>query len=548
MIEKLADDLRPEKYTSLVQVFEYIVNEHAELPAFSCYGRTLSYSEVDDLSNRFAHYLQQHTGLSPGDRIAIQLPNVLQFPVAFYGATKAGLIVVNTNPLYTPIEMRHQFRDSGVKAIVILASFCAKLERIIADTNIETVIVTQLGDLQKPLRRLLLNVGAKYIKKAVPDYKLPASVEFKRAVRSPANYSKDVNHSAADDVALILYTGGTTGSAKGAMLTHRNLISNMMQLRSRCLLVIKDKLESIVAPLPLYHSYAFLLHCLVLPYAGNHNILVTNPRDLDSLVEILKKTLFTGFVGINTLYLALLNHSKISSINFSRLKFCGAGGMAMTISVAKEWKELTGCEVIEGYGLTECSPIVSVNIPGKVKLGTVGPLVPETEIRIVDDDGCEVPAGEKGELWVRGPQVMSGYWRQQQATAETITVDGWLKTGDYVQLDEDNYLSIVDRKKDMILVSGFNVFPTEIEDWVCQHPKVLECAVIGVANERSGESVKLFVVCKSGDIGKEELINHCKKGLAAYKIPKEVVLVAELPKSNIGKILRRELRDQDTSD
>jgi long-chain acyl-CoA synthetase len=543
MIEKLADDLRPEKYTSLVQVFEFIVNEHSELPAFSCYSRTLSYAEVDDLSNRFAHYLQNHTALNPGDRIAIQLPNVLQFPVAFYGAEKAGLIVVNTNPLYTPTEMCHQFRDSGVKAIVILASFCAKLEEVIADTSIETVIVTQLGDLQKPLRRLLLNFGAKYIKKVVPEYHLPGSVGFKLAVRSPANYSKDVNRGAADDVALILYTGGTTGSAKGAMLSHRNLIANMMQLRCRCLLVIEDKIESIVAPLPLYHSYAFLLHCLVLPYGGNHNILVTNPGDSDGLVEILKKTPFTGFVGINTLYLALLNHNKITSVDFRKLKFCGAGGMAMTTSVAKQWKQLTGCEVIEGYGLTECSPVVSVNIPGKVKLGTVGPLVPETEIRIVDDAGRDVTAGEKGELWVRGPQVMCGYWQQPQATAETITDDGWLKTGDYAQLDEDNYLSIVDRKKDMILVSGFNVFPNEIEDWVCSHPQVLECAAIGVANERSGESVKLFVVCKDGDTDQEELIKHCKKGLAAYKIPKEVVFVAELQKSNIGKILRRELRE-----
>ncbi|MFP6838636.1 MAG: AMP-binding protein [Pseudohongiellaceae bacterium] len=543
MIEKLPDDLRPEKYSSLGQVIEYIATEHAQLPAFSCFGHTLCYQEVDELSSRFAHFLQNQTALVPGDRIAIQLPNVLQFPVVFYGAVKAGLIVVNTNPLYTAIEMAHQFKDSGAKAIVILANFCAKLEQIITDTDVETVIVTQLGDLQKPGKRLLLNLGAKYLKKMVPAYNLPASADFNVAIKSPNSYHKDAAYGTADDVALILYTGGTTGTAKGAMLSHNNLIANMMQLRARCLLVIEDRVENIVAPLPLYHSYAFLLHCLVMPYAGNHNILIANPRDLDFLLGLLKKTVVTGFVGIHTLYLALLRHPDIASVDFSKLKFSGAGGMAMTRSVAEEWERVTACEIIEGYGLTECSPVITVNIPGAIKLGTVGPVVPETEIRIVDDEGVDVPKGEKGELWVRGPQVMLGYWQQQQATAATITADGWLKTGDYVQIDEDDYLSIVDRRKDMILVSGFNVFPNEIEGWVSRHPDVLECAVIGVEYERTGESVKLFVVSSGGDIAEEELIAHCKKGLAAYKIPREIIFVANLPKSNIGKILRRELRE-----
>lgn len=513
------------------------------LPAFSCFGRTLSYQQVDELSNRFANYLQNQTTLKPGDRIAIQLPNVLQFPVALYGSIKAGLIVVNTNPLYTASEMVHQFKDSGVKAIVILTNFCAKLEEIIADTSIETVIVTQLGDLQKPGKRLLLNLGAKYLKRMIPTYSLPSSVDFNNAVKSLKHYIKGVNYSSADDVALILYTGGTTGSAKGAMLSHNNLIANMMQLRARCLLVIGDKIETIIAPLPLYHSYAFLLHCLVMPYAGNHNILITNPRDLDSLVGLLKKTLFTGIVGINTLYLALLGHKDLSSVDFSRLKFSGAGGMAMTTSVAEEWEKVTGCEIIEGYGLTECSPVVAVNIPGEVKLGTVGPVVPETEIRIVDDEGLDLPKGERGELWVRGPQVMLGYWQQEQATADAITTEGWLKTGDYVQIDEDDNLLIVDRKKDMILVSGFNVFPNEIENWVSNHAEVLECAAIGVPNERTGESVKLFVVPRGRELAAEELIAYCRKGLTAYKIPREITFVTDLPKSNIGKILRRELRD-----
>ena len=542
-MEKLAHDLRPEKYSSLGQVIEYIASEHAQLPAFSSFGRTLRYQEVDELSSRFAHYLQNKTTLVPGERMAIPLPNILQFPAVSDGAIKPGLIVVNTNPIHTATEMAHQFKDSGVKAIVILANFCAKLEQIIVDTDIETVIVTQLGDLQKPGRRLLLNLGAKYLKKMVPAYSLPASVDFNIAINSPDSYNKEAGQGAADDVALILYTGGTTGAAKGAMLSHNNLIANMMQLRARCLLVIEDRIESIVAPLPLYHSYAFLLHCLVMPYAGNHNILIANPRDLDSLVGLLKKTVVTGFVAINTLYLDLLRHPDIAAVDFSKLKFSGAGGMAMTTSVAEEWKRVTACEIIEGYGLTECSPVIAVNIPGAVKLGTVGPVVPETEIRIVDDQGLDVPRGEKGALCARVPRVMWGYGRQPQAPRATITADGWLKTGDYVLIDEDDYLSIVDRKKDMILVSGFNVFPNEIEDWVCRHPDVLECAAIGVANERTGESVKLFVVSRGRDIAEEELIAHCKQGLTAYKIPREVIFVADLPKSNIGKILRRELRE-----
>lgn len=542
-MERLADDLRPEKYSSLLDVFDYLLEKHSELPAFSCFGQTLSYGDVDRLSDRFASYLQNETQLKPGDRIAIQLPNLLQFPIAVYGAVKAGLIVVNTNPLYTATEMLHQFKDSGVSAIVILANFCDKLEQVIADTDIETVVVTQIGDLQKPLKRQVLNLGAKYLKKLVPAFHLPATLDFNQLVAYVKPYQKPENAGSGSDVAVILYTGGTTGIAKGAMLSHGNLIANMMQLRSRCLLVIRDRVENIIAPLPLYHSYAFLFNCLVMPYAGNHNVLVTNPRDLDGLFKLLKSTRINGFIGINTLYLAMLQHKELDNVDFSNLRFCGAGGMAMTSSVAEQWHQRTGCEVIEGYGLTECSPVVAVNIPGQVKIGTVGPLLPETELKVVDDEGNEVAFGERGELWVRGPQVMLGYWRQQEAGEEAIDSDGWLKTGDYVQVGEDNYISIVDRKKDMILVSGFNVFPNEIEDWVCRHPEVLECAAIGVPNERTGELIKLFVVCRDGNVENEVIIAHCKEGLTAYKIPGEVVFVSDLPKSNIGKILRRELRD-----
>jgi long-chain acyl-CoA synthetase len=537
MIERL------EKYSSLVELLDYVNREHSERPGFSCFKQTLSYGQIDELSNRFATMLQQKTKLKPGDRIAIQLPNVLQFPIVLYGALKAGLIIVNTNPLYTANEMLHQFNDSGVKAIVILENFCDKLAEILDQTKIESIFVTKLGDFQSPLQRHIINFGIKHLKKLVPLYKLPATLRLSDLKGFDALYTQPEPLSRGDDVCVILYTGGTTGISKGAMLSHNNLIANMMQLRSRCLVVMKDKVESIAAPLPLYHSYAFLLHCLAMPYAGNHNILITNPRDLDGLIKLLIKVTVNGFVGINTLYLAMLRHRNFHKINFKNLKFCGAGGMAMTSSVMDEWEKVTGCEIFEGYGLTECSPVVSVNIPGRLKLGTVGPLAPETELKVMADSGEEVPQGEIGEAWIRGPQVMLGYWNRPEETAETITADGWFKSGDYVNVDSDGYIRIVDRKKDMILVSGFNVFPNEVEDWVNGHPGVLESAAIGVPNERTGEAVKLFVVRQDPLLTSEELIRHCKKGLTAYKLPRDVVFVEDLPKSNIGKVIRRELRD-----
>jgi long-chain acyl-CoA synthetase len=543
MIEALPQEMNPEKYSSLTDILDYIKAAHGSLPAFSCFGKTLSYGEVDELSSRFAYLLQSTTALKPGDRVALQLPNILQFPIALYGTLKAGLIVVNTNPLYTAKEMAHQFNDSGVKAVVILENFCDKLEEILPQTKIESVIVTKIGDLQSPLKRLVLNFGLKYVKKLVPSYSLPDAIDFNDVQKADVGYVKPSKLSSGDDVAVILYTGGTTGVAKGAMLSHRNLIANMMQLRSRCQLVIADQAENIAAPLPLYHSYAFLLHCLAMPYAGNHNILVTNPRDLDGLIKLFATHEINGFVAINTLYLAMLRHKDFSKLDFSKLKFCGAGGMAMSSSVIKEWEERTGSEIFEGYGLTECSPVVSVNVPGKVRIGTVGPVVPETEIKAVNNEGLEVPIGERGEAWVRGPQVMLGYWNRPEATKESITEDGWFKTGDYIEIDPEGYVRIVDRKKDMILVSGFNVFPNEIEDWVNTHSGVLESAAIGIANEKSGEVVKLFVVKSDEKLTSEDVLAHCKEGLTSYKLPKEIVFVPDLPKSNIGKIIRRELRD-----
>ena len=544
MIEKLPSDLNPEKFSSLFEFQRYISKEHSQLTAFSCFGQSLSYAQLDDYSSRFAAYLQQRTDLVPGDRIAVQLPNLTQFPIVFFAAIKAGLIVVNTNPLYTEEEMRHQFKDSGVKAIVILANFCDKLERILPDTNITTVIVTQLGDMLPPLRRAVLNLGAKYLKKMVPKYHLDKSRDFHQILQFTDDFKPEGKQRKGDDVAVILYTGGTTGFAKGAMLSHRNLLSNMMQLRSRSLEIISDKIDTILTPLPLYHSYAFLFHCLVMTYAGNHSLLVTNPRDLKSLIKLFDTHNINGFVGINTLYQALLNNPTFSAANFKVLRFCGAGGMAMNPQVAQQWQQVTGCEVVEGYGLTECCPVVSVNIPGAICLGTVGPLVPETEAKVVDDEGVLVKTGEMGELLLRGPQVMLGYWNQEQATADAIDADGWLKTGDYVSMDEAGIIRILDRKKDMILVSGFNVFPNEIEEWVNKFPGVLESAAVSVPNEKTGEAVKLFVVSKGDELNKDEILAYCKKGLTAYKLPREIVFMTELPKSNIGKILKRNLRDQ----
>ena len=539
-MEKFPPELRPEQYASLNEVLDHVAAAHGPLPAFSCFGHSLSYREIDELSSRFAGFLRNQLLLNPGDRLAIQLPNLLQFPVVVYAAIKADLVIVTTNPLYTAPEMKHQFADSGAKAVVVLEAFCDKIESVVEDSDIEHVIIARLGDLIPRPKGMLIDLAAKHLRKMVPEYELPGAHFFREAVASEPIESAAAR--SGENTALILYTGGTTGVAKGAMLTHRNLIANMMQLRSRTSLVIEDQSANIVGPLPLYHTYAFQLHLLTMAYAGSHNILVPNPRDLDALVKLLKRNRIHGFVGINTLYLALLRYPKIRQVDFSTYRFCGAGGMAMSSSIAEEWQELTGCEILEGYGLTECSPVVAVNIPGQVRKGTVGKAVPETELRVIDEEANELPLGAVGELQVRGPQVMAGYYGREEATQDSINPDGWFSTGDYVSISEDGYISIVDRKKDMILVSGFNVFPNEIEDWVNRHPQVVESAAIGVADERTGEAVKLFVVVGEEAPGAEDIQSWCRQGLAAYKVPRKIEFVADLPKSNIGKILRRELR------
>ncbi|MES3006385.1 MAG: AMP-binding protein [Pseudomonadota bacterium] len=543
--EQLTETLSPSRFPNLSALYDYACTTYSNNPAFSALGRTITYSELQRYSAHFSEYLQTNTSLQPGDRIAIQLPNILQFPIAAIGALKAGLILVNTNPLYTPREMKHQFRDSNVKAIIILENFCKNLEEVLPETSIETVITTELGDMLSPLRKYAVNAVARHIKRLIPKYSIPSAVHWSKIFKSTSNPAEVQSLDSGTDTAIILYTGGTTGVAKGAMLTHRNLLANMMQLRAVSKSVIRDGTDTIIAPLPLYHTYAFMFHCLTMVYAGNHSVLIPNPRDINGLLKVMRRIKFNGFVGINTLYLALCRHKDISKVDFSDIRFSGAGGMAMTVNVAKEWTRLTKCEVFEGYGLTECSPVVTVNPPGRVKLGTVGPAVPSTFLKVVNDSGVEMNQGETGELWVKGPQVMKGYWQNEDATKEAITVDGWFKTGDYAQIDSDGYVRIVDRKKDMVIVSGFNVFPSEIEELVNAHPDVFESAVIGIPNEKSGELVKLFVVPKTSSLTKEQLHEFCKINLTPYKVPKEIAFVRDLPKSNIGKILRRELREME---
>lgn len=537
-------DLNPAQFKQIVDIFEYAFKHYADKPAFSCLGHTISYAELDEHSARFAAWLRDKSGLKAGDRIAIQMPNLLQFPVTVVAAARAGLVIVNTNPLYTAREMKHQFTDSGVKGIVILENFCDKLESIIDDTDIECVVVTQLADMLPQPKRLLMNLAVKYLKRMVPAWSIAGAVDWSEALSSAPE--KCPVPDSGTDVAIVLYTGGTTGLAKGAMLTHSNLVHNMMQLREVSKPLIKDGRDVIVAPLPLYHTYAFMFHCLAGVYAGNLSVLIPNPRDLDGLIKTLKSLpQINGFVGINTLFLAMSRHKDIGQVDFSEMRFTGAGGMALTISVAEEWQRVTGCQVYEGYGLTECSPVVSVNPHDHVKIGTVGPPVPGTEIKTVDDEGNDLGMNEKGELWVRGPQVMKGYWRNEAATRESITDDGWFKTGDFARIDDDGFIKIVDRKKDLIIVSGFNVFPSEVEEVVNSHPGVAECAAIGVPSEKSGESIKLFVVRRDNVLTIDDITAHCRENLTAYKVPKEIVFVDDLPKSNVGKILRREIREQE---
>ncbi|AXP01797.1 MULTISPECIES: long-chain-fatty-acid--CoA ligase FadD2 [Pseudomonas] len=538
-------------YKSVVEVFERSCKKFADRPAFSNMGVTLTYAELERYSAAFAGYLQAHTDLAPGDRIAVQMPNILQYPIAVFGALRAGLIVVNTNPLYTAREMRHQFKDSGARALVYLNMFGQKVQEVLPDTDLQYLIEAKMGDLMPGAKGWLVNTMVSKVKKMVPAYSLPQAISFKSALRLGRGQGIKPLKVGLDDIAVLQYTGGTTGLAKGAMLTHGNLVANMQQARA-CLgqlgddghPLLREGQEVMIAPLPLYHIYAFTANCMCMMVTGNHNVLITNPRDIGGFIKELKNWRFSLLLGLNTLFVALMDHPDFKTLDFSHLKVTNSGGTALIKATAERWEQITGCGITEGYGLTETSPVACANpYGGKSRLGTVGMPVPGTLMKVIDDAGVEQPLGERGELCIKGPQIMKGYWNKPEATAEVLDSEGWFKSGDIAVIDPDGFVRIVDRKKDMIIVSGFNVYPNEIEDVVMAHPKVANCAVIGVPDERSGEAVKLFVVARESGVSLEELKAYCKENFTGYKIPKHIVLRESLPMTPVGKILRRELRD-----
>ena len=533
------------QYSSVVEIFNKFVQKYAERPAFTCLGQTMTYAELNAQSAAFATYLQNETSLVAGDRIAVQLPNVLQYPIVVFGAMRAGMIVVNTNPLYTEREMEHQFNDSGAKALVVLANMGDKAANVVPKTGIKHVFVTQVGDMHGTVKRLLINTVLKHVKKEVPEFSIAGAVPLRQALNHGTGKQYTPVAATAEDVAVLQYTGGTTGVAKGAMLTHGNLMANMMQSHGVFNHVIDEANEVLICPLPLYHIYAFTVHCMVLLETGNHNILIPNPRDIPGFIKTLQKIEFTGFVGLNTLFVALCAQQDFRALNFSKLKLTVSGGMALTKSAFDEWRNVTGCDVAEGYGMTETSPVVSFNPSDNIKQGSIGMPVPNTNCKVIDDDGNDLPLGEAGELCVKGPQVMKGYWQRPEATAETITKDGWLKTGDVAVIGDDGYMKIVDRKKDMIIVSGFNVYPNEVEDIIVSHPDIIEAAAIGIPDVKSSEAVKVFAVRSDPSLTEKDVIDYARQNLTGYKVPRYIEFRDELPKTNVGKILRRELRDEE---
>ena len=541
-------DIDPSRYRSLVQLIDEAFVKYADRNAYACMGKYLSYGELDKLSTTLTAWLQS-TGLKKGARVAIMMPNVLQYPIAIAAILRAGYTVVNVNPLYTPRELEHQLKDSGAEAIFVLENFACTLAKVIANTAVKHVVVASMGELLGGLKGAVVNLVVRHVKKLVPPFSLPQSITFKKALalgqgKQPAQV--DVSH---DDIAFLQYTGGTTGVAKGAVLTHRNLVANVLQAEEWLMPALKQgaKLDQLVfiCALPLYHIFALTVCNMLGTREGALNVLIPNPRDIPGFIKELGKYKVNTFPAVNTLYNALLNHPDFAKLDFSGYRCCVGGGMAVQKSVADKWKKITGCPIIEGYGLSETSPIASAN-PCTIEeyTGTIGLPLPSTDIAILDDDGKPVALGQPGEIAIRGPQVMQGYWNRPDETEKVMTPDGFFKSGDIGIMDERGYTRIVDRKKDMILVSGFNVYPNEIEGVVAAHPGVLECACVGVPDEHTGEAVKLFVVRKDKSLTVEELMAYCKEQFTGYKKPKYIEFRDELPKTNVGKILRRELRDE----
>jgi long-chain acyl-CoA synthetase len=533
------------QFTSILEMFETAVNRFAEQSAFINMGASLTFSKLEERSRAFASYLQHDLGLKKGDKVAIMMPNLLQYPIAIFGVLRAGLVVVNVNPLYTPRELKHQLVDSEAKAIVVVSNFANTLEQIVEQTPVKHVIISGIGDLLGVPKRTLVNFVVKYIKHMVPKYSLPGAISMRKALRAGKVHQYVKPQMDSKDIAFLQYTGGTTGVSKGAMLSHGNVVANVLQANGAYSPLLTDGVESVVTALPLYHIFALTVNLFLFMHKGANNLLITNPRDIPGFIAELRKFPFTALTGVNTLFNALLNNPEFVELDFSRLKLSVGGGMAVQRAVAEKWQKLTKTKLLEGYGLTEASPVVAgtpYNIEGYN--GSIGLPMPSTLIEVRDSDGHPVSQGQAGELFAKGPQVMLGYWNRPEETAKVIDKDGWLATGDIGYMDDKGFFYLVDRKKDMILVSGFNVFPNEVEEVVALHPDVLEVAAVGVPHPISGEQVKIFVVAKDKSLTKEALIQHCRKHLTGYKVPKLIEFRDELPKTNVGKILRRELRDE----
>ena len=546
--KNIPSEINPEAFSSVVDIFRTSTNRFLTKTAFINMGHSLSYVELDRLSRDFAAYLQNVAGLKKGDRIVLQMPNLLQYPVALFGALRAGLVIVNTNPLCTPREMQHQYNASGAKAVVILANFANHLEAILPRTPaLKTIIVTELGDLLGFPKKHIVNFVVKKVKKMVPAFHIPQALTFAQVLSLGAAKRLVEPEIVPSDLAFLQYTGGTTGVSKGAMLSHRNMVANMEQIGTWIGSSLVDGEEIIVTALPLYHIFCLTVNCLAFMKIGAANLLITNPRDLPAFVKDLKKYPYTVITAVNTLFNALLHNEDFKRLDFSKLKLAVGGGMAVQRAVSDNWKKVTGHPIFEAYGLTETAPGLTANpLSDKNRIGTIGLQLPSTDIKIIDDNGADLPVGSSGELAARGPQVMSGYWQRPDETAKVMQ-GGWFKTGDIAVVDADGFFKIVDRKKDMILVSGFNVYPNEIEDVLAKHPGILESAAVGIADEKSGEVVKVFVVKKDPSLTVESVREYCKENLTGYKVPRFVEFRGELPKTNVGKILRRMLKESSPS-
>ena len=541
---QIASDVNTQAFPNIIALFNDALKRHGDAAACTSLGHSLSYRELDRHSANFAAWLLHESGLSAGDRIAVQMPNLIQYFVVVLGALRAGMVVVNTNPLYTEREIEHQFNDAGVKLLVVQANVAQQAAAVLPRTTVEKVVITELADLHPQPKRFLINFVAKHVKKLVPPFSIPGALKLRSVLSAGQKHKfESASNLQGDDLAMLQYTGGTTGVAKGAMLSHSNLVANVLQADALFgSYQLKGSGDIFVQPLPVYHIYAFTASMYAL-YVGAHTVLIPNPRDLKSVVSAFKTYRPRLFFGLNTLFVALTNDSDFQALDFSDLKVTLSGGMALTEDAAKAWQALTHCPVSEGYGLTETSPVATGNPGGAQQLGTIGVPVPRTEVRVVDADNQPLGFDEPGELCIRGPQVMQGYWQRPEATAEAIDTEGWFFTGDVAVIQPDGYLRIVDRKKDMIVVSGFNVYPNELEDVVSKHPGVLECAAVGVADAKSGEVIKMFVIRKDQTLTEAALKDFCRGQLTGYKVPKHIEFRDELPKTNVGKILRRELRE-----